>query len=621
MRPGLAIHTVGALLLVAFLPCAAQQLPEQRWHFYGTLGLNLTKTTNTPLQQTPGSEYSTAAGDLRLTANGFLKDPRLLPFTLDFAGERGSNSIDTGGFRDTILSWGVNTIFLPQRPFPLRFYYRKSSFGSRGNAFGEDTDNSALGLDWTLKLPKLPHVNVSFGRFANKFRLVKSLSDVSYRDQDFRIGVEHTWKRWECGITFDKYLSTSNSIGLFSLPGDFQAKSQTLGGRLRRLFWEGKGDFNLDSRFQWRKDRFPTGQSSDTSDTFTNANLRLQHSPKLSSNYFYRLSRMEIRTTVLGGALPGLPGDLIVIQPPAFLTHFAGGRLDYRPAKFLWLFQEIRYYHRRPPDTTFEVSRSVTEALPGASVMKIWHGLELEATYTGHVQLMGTNLGNRTHTLSNEAEGRLGWGDARHVRLLATARYGKLNLVDQLGGFSRDRRLRLEAETSRLHRLVLRFTAEHTSTELLNLSGDTRFDATNLGLHLDHRRISLGIVRTLGEGAGALFPEDVRRRQLITIPLPLGVLFFTPLLDRTTRTTAAFLVLRLRRNLDLSGNWRLERNVFSTSTQRFRQAELLARYRLGKFTFESGFSNYRTEVLAAPRLTGTNINRYLLRVARDFMVF
>ncbi len=619
------IWAVAVLVFASALPGAAQPQEPERWRLLGSLGVNLSKTSQTPLvpvsELARSSDYSTASGDLRLSLGGFVKDPALLPFTVDFTGERGSNSVDIGSFRDTILSWGVNTVFLPERPFPFRFYYRRNQFDARGGAFGQDSDNTSLGLDWSLRLPKLPRFSFGYNRFATDVRVPTSITDTSYRQNLWRVGAEDRWKGWDWGIGFDEYSSGANAVAGFALPTELQDRLRVLGVNIRRSFWDQKAQLLVDNRSQWHRSSLPGDSRTEASDSLTSTNLRVQHTPKLASSYYYTHTRVRLTTEGAVGGLPGVPGQIIFIAPPTFVSHFGGGRVDYRLAESLNLNQEIRYYRITPPLTPSEVRESLTESLSGVNYQKSWRGLELGGSYVGRWQLMGTSLGNTADTFSNNFDGRLGWGDVRRLRLAGTARYSKFNLVDQLGGFTEERRVRLELQTARLRPFRVLFSADRGYLELLNVSGDTKQDVTNLSGQVSHSRLAFSYTRTLGEGAGALLPSLVQLRKRITIPLPLDQLVFTPLLDRTTRSNAISLMIRPISSLDLSGYWRSEFNLLASAELRFRQSDIRARYRLGKFAFEAGFGTFRTEILGPRQPSGLRINRYFLRVARDFQVF
>jgi hypothetical protein len=613
-----------AILFTAALFAAAQQPSREPWHLQGALGMTLSKTSQTSLLPIPGTapsaDYETAAGNLRLSLSGYGKDPQLLPFNLDFEGEHGSNKVDIGGYRDNLLNWGVNTTFLPGRTFPLRFFYRKSQFGARGGSFGQDAYTSTLGVDWSLRQPKLPVLTAGYTRFVNDIRLPTSLFDTSYRQGHAFASAEDTWKKWNWGIGFDNYVNTSNLAGGFVLPVGFTQTLRVAGLRLRRPFWEKRADFRLENRNEWRNDQLPDSTHARSTDNYTSASLHIQHRPKFGSSYFYIFTRVGFGRP--SGIIPGLPSNATLLASPTFDSHFAGGRADYQRTDSIRVFQEIRYQHvTTPASPGSEFRKSLTESLSGASYTKSWKKFKFDGSYTGHVQIMGTNLGNRTNTFSNDVLARVAWGAPGAVRLVGSAYFSKLNLVDQLNGFSDNRRYRLELETRRWHNLQLHLAAERFEIELLNLSGDLNQRGINLTAKVDHQVFTLGYTRTLGSGFGALFPAFVQLHFQVSAPLPLEQLLSTPLLDRSARTNAAYLILRLRHNLNLSANWRTERDVLVASRFGFRQMEGRLRYGLGKFMFDAAFGTYRNDTLAGTEFSGLRTNRYVLRVTRDFRIF
>jgi hypothetical protein len=612
-------------ILLAAMPLAAQAPPSERWHLAGTLGMNLTRTTQTSLfsvpTSSPSASYDTAQGDLRMALNGFLENPELLPFSVNFDGAHGSNTVAAGGYRNNVVDWGINTTFLPARPFPLRFFYNSSHLGTSGDTFGQDSDTSTLGVDWTLRLPRVPLFTVGYTRFTNELRLPTSLFQNSYRQGHFYLSAQDSWKGWEWGLGFDKYSNASNFGNASLLPTDFQEDVKAFGARLRHLFWGQKADFRLDQRDEWLSNLFPGQGISDLTTNYTSTTLHLQHTEKLASSYFYNFSRVQQEGTVSTVLLPGLAPNVTLFVLPTFDSNYAGARLDYRVAPFVGLFQELRYQHVTPVSNQFEFRESLSESLSGANFVKGWRGIDVSASYVGHLQYMGTNRSNDSRSFSNEAQGRAAWGDPRVVRLTGTVAYSKLNLVDQLNGFTEDHRYRLEAETRRWNNAAFRLAVERFTAELLNLSGDVNQRGTNFSAQVEHRRFSLAFTRSLGNGFGALFPAFVQLQFRISSPLPLEQLFFTPLLNRTMRASSAVLVLRLRRNLDLSGNWRTERDLLTASHFEFRQVEGRLRYRLGKFTFDTAIGSYRNTSFAGVNFSGLRTNRYLLRVTRDFRVF
>jgi hypothetical protein len=236
--------------------------------------------------------------------------------------------------------------------------------------------------------------------------------------------------------------------------------------------------------------------------------------------------------------------------------------------------------------------------------------------------VLGTTLGHHPATFSNDLEGRIAWGAPRRVRLVASGVDSRYNLVDELGGFSTTRDLRLQAETTRLIGWHLRGSIERSDLEYLSVGGDIKSDTTNYSVQVQQRRLALSVGHQDLTGAGALFPAIVSAEEWLSTQLPLSELVATPLLNRISHVTTAAATVHVRRQLDVSADYMSERDQLTSSQEKFRTMDVSARYHLGKFGIQAGFGSYRMENATVPMpTTGNSLNRYFVRVTRDFKIF
>lgn len=623
MRKGLG-YAVLIGVLAAALPAMAQIPSGDNWHGSGTVGLDLSRMTQTSILPgsplTPTENYDTAGGDLRLNLNGYIANPLFLPFYVMFNGEHASNSVGPTGYHDTMLGGTFTTTFLPAKPYPLRFFYSKTNFGATGDSFDQTNTSSTLGLEWSLHEPKVPALHAGFTRYGNEVYLPTSLFDTTYHQNHLYFNANDTWKRWVWSAGYDHYNSNSTLPGGFNtsnVSNRFEENLQIVAGQLNRPFWGKKALFHADNRTQWLNQSYPGLGASSTSESNTSTSLHIQHTQKLSSSYFYTFTRV---TSPIGLTPIQSPGVVILI-PPTFYSHYAGGRVNYQATKHIGVFEELRYQHVTPEGDSVEYRESLGESLSGVNVRATWKKIDLTGQYVGHLQLMGTNYGNHTHTFSNEAHGRAAWGDPSAFRLTFFGDYNKFNLVDQINGFTENHRIGAEVQTMWPKGFRWRFTAGRSYVEMLNISGNVEQYGNDLGAQFDQKHFSLGYTHMLTAGAGALFPEPLGPRTMITLPLPIHELVATPLLNRTTRLDAANLVLRLNRNLDLRGELRQERDYLATSDFSFRLLQIRLRYRVGKFTFEGSYGHFINDTISNSLLSGLHTDLYRLRVARDFRLF
>lgn len=614
---------LAALLLLGVVPCVAQLGEPGIWQLKGSAGVSFFSSTDTPVVSplAPGqtSTYDTTLGDVRMDLDGFLKDPKLLLFNLGFDGELGSNSVDQGSYNNKLVGLTGNTVFLPQSSLPLRLFYLDSRYNTTGSFLTSTNDNSQLGAEWLLRFHRLPRVTLSFIQQRNNIRFPTSLTDVGYRQNLGHIGLEDYWRNWHWTAGLDTNNTISRSAGTLFVPSGVKTNSTVPSLNVTRSFWLDRGYFNFTGYGNFQDNTFGGVSAGKSRLLYLIPSLRLQHSKKLSSQYSYSFTQSQF------GGLTGagiLPGNITFLQTPRLNTHAVLGRVDYELRKSVRVFEQVRYFHTTPFSTPREIMSSMTESISGVDFQEAWKSVQVGATYSGTLQAVGTNLHNNATTFSNNFQGRLGWGNAKRIHWVGTALVSKQNYVQQIGAFTNNRVFALEAESTRLKHFRIYGRAERMHIELLNLSGNTKQDSTNFQFQLSNKVWTAGISHGLINGLGALFPASVMQSPFITVPLPVELLIPTPLLNRTGRVTSAFATLRLRRSLELSGNWRKEHDLLAATDQNYSTFEVRALYRIGKVSVEGVLGRYLTEVLPMEgNLTGLRLNRYYIRVSRDFKIF
>jgi hypothetical protein len=97
-------------------------------------------------------------------------------------------------------------------------------------------------------------------------------------------------------------------------------------------------------------------------------------------------------------------------------------------------------------------------------------------------------------------------------------------------------------------------------------------------------------------------------------------LLATPLLDRTTRSKGVMFLGRPRRHLEVAVNWRAEDTQLPESDQTYEVLQADARYHIGKFTLEGGYSRNLNEVTVITGLNGNRLAIWYFRIGRDFKI-
>jgi hypothetical protein len=596
------------------------QEPE-RWKVNGFAGFDLTHTTQGQVNQDRDFSQLFPLGDLRLNSTGFLLDPKFLNITTGFEYQKGANTSERGDLGTGGVNLAVGTAFLPKSYYPLRVSYTRSDHGITGLGADQNTDDNRLDVHWDVLLPHIPHVTLTFQDYSSTVHIPSSFADTSFDNMGGGLSLSDSWKNWRWVGNYA--VQSGNSVGASSLTSNlsFDDLSKVGSFNLYRDFWDNKARLRFDNREVWRNDHLG-GDGITNSDEFTdNVNLDVQLTPKLGLSTGYGFSQIDFASSG-SSANTLLPGSALqVLSLVANTSHTISGRANYRILDWLRFTQDVRTTLSTPTATIAESETAFTESASTIAASHRWRGFDLAGSYTGRYQISDTTLDNTPSAWSNGFDGRIGWGNVKNVRLTGTAQSSRLSLVEQIGGFSDQKRFSAEAETARLKFFLLRAGAEYANVDLLNVSGKVGSKIKTYSIQAENRMATLAFSTSFSDGAGAIFPLGAIDRQFLVIPLPISLLLNTPLLNRSSRANTVTFIARPRRRMDVSVAWRLEDTELATSDQSFNILQANARYHLGKFTLEGGYSRNSNDVTFITGLSGTRLAIWYLRIGRDFKVF
>ncbi|MBZ5527574.1 MAG: hypothetical protein LAN71_06715 [Acidobacteriia bacterium] len=612
-----------ALALLAGAPGHAQYSGYEppRWHVTGFAGISITHTTQSIVGQETETGQLFPVGDFRLNSDGFLLDPRFLHLNAGFDFQKGANTSERGDLSTGGINMALSGVFLPKSHVPLRASYTKSNHGVSGLGLDQTDDNSRLDVQWQVLFPSLPQINASFQEYGSTVHVPISFADRTYKEKAFNLGISDFWKDWHWAGHFSAGQGNSMGASQISLNGPFENSTRAAGFNLNRTFWENKARLQFDNREVWRQDHLGGDGTSDNNEFTNNVNFSVQLTPRLSLDTGYAFTRVGFEGTAFDNTVVPGGGPIQVLSLVSSTANALSGQLGYRPFRGLRLGQEVRSVRSTPAAGVLESRTSFTETASSVSGERRWRGLDLQGSYTGRFQVSGTTLERSPNSWSNSFIGRIGWGDARTVRLTASAQDIRLNLVEQIGGYTASKRVGAEAETHRVKYFRLRGSAEYSLVDLLNLSGNTRSKIVTYSAQAEQRLFTLTFTRSFLDGAGALFPLGLIDRQFLVIPLPISQLLATPLLNRTTRSQSLSAIGRLGRRLDVFFAWRTEDTQLVASDQTYDYLQASARYRLGKFSLEGGYSRNLNDVVVSASPAGNRLAMWYLRFGRDFKIF
>ncbi|HZQ71060.1 MAG TPA: hypothetical protein VFA68_21220 [Terriglobales bacterium] len=617
MKSGNTIRILVTAGLLSLGLCQAQEL--QGWHLRSTIGFDWSRDSFNSISST-FPENSTPAGsiggEVGMDLSGIVMDPKFLTFDSNFNFSH--NAISTGAtdYGDGLLSGGINLSALPGSHYPLEVYYQRSGADTNGDLFGSNTNTAQFRVRETLDFRNVPHIVLAYNQNSNDVKLVTSLTDTSYKQSDVGIQANDRTAGWSWNAGFNVGKFDSTAIGDLALAGDTHQDYRTLDARAYRSLFSGKGVLSSDFYKQHYSFDFPGTGTSLTDSLLLSESLMVQHTEKLSTHYSYSLSRQS----VVNDFTPA-PGGLTVLNLPALNSHTVSTGVDYQWFKPIRVFETVRYDRLSPFSDTFESQTSYLQSSSGVTLQKRFRGFDVNATYAGQFQRLGTNLENFGNTFSSNVDARIGWGDVKKLHVAGTYRYNRLNFVQQLGGFTRYKIAGVEAETTRFWGVRLRGGVEHGSVDILNISGDTSRSYNNVSFALESRRYQFMASRGMEDGAGSIFPNPLIGQFFIATPLPVSQLIGTPLLNRNTTSTNFSFTGRPKNNLQITAFFRKENDLLFSSTQDYRLWEVRGQYNIGRISIDAGVGNIRTTIDQQNNLSGLAINRYWFRIRRTFNFF
>jgi hypothetical protein len=614
---------VAMLAMITGVAARAQSANYEspRWHANGFAGFDLTHTSQEQRGSGDQTDQLFPLGDLRLNSNGFILDPRFLQLSTALDYQRGANSSERGDLSTGGINLAVASSFLPKSHVPFRVSYNRTNHGVSGLGLNQNDDGSRLDVQWNVLYPSLPHFTVSFQKYDNTVHVPSSFADRSYNEMALNTSASDSWKDWRWSANFSQGEgSSTGTASVLGLDSSFENSTRAGGINVTRGFWNNKARLLFENREVWRHDQL-SGDGNNRSSEFTNnANFDVQVTQRVTVNAGYSFSQVDFSGSSFNGVL-GPGGALVQVLSLASSTSNAfSGRVDYRPWDWLRLSQDVRTVRTSPLPGIIESRTSFTDTASTVSAEHRWRNFDAMGSYTGRFQLAGTTLDHTPDSWSNSFSGRLGWGNVQRVHLTAIAQDTRLNLVEQIGGFTDEKRVGLEAETHVIRNYRFRASGEYAEVDLLNVSGDTRSKIVSYSAQADHRLFSLWATVSLLDGAGALFPDGLIDRQFVVVPLPVSQLLGTPLLNRNTHSRSLGLTGRPRRNFDFSMAWRTEDTTLATSRQKFNILQADGRYRLGKFSVEGGYSRNLNDVTNITGLTGNRLAIWYFRIGRDFRI-
>jgi hypothetical protein len=218
------------------------------------------------------------------------------------------------------------------------------------------------------------------------------------------------------------------------------------------------------------------------------------------------------------------------------------------------------------------------------------------------------------------ASGGLSVGNTNRVLVWADANYLHREDVYMANGYANEKAYSAGIEVQLLQSLHFTGSAGFSNFDEITNDGHEVYRRTLYSLGLEHRIASFQFSQSTNVGDRNVFsvPFDQGIGRLFYL-LPVDSLVPDPFGRTWSRFTQGVARFRLVRNLDLEARYIDNDSRFVLAQDiSGRQLEVLATYRLGRFTFRAGALLERLSVESAPDHKRT---QYFARVSRSFRIF
>ncbi len=604
------------------------QVGERPLELSGFAGLGI---EHIGIQDSDGTSVKTSErdlfGELGLTGNGYLYDPRFISFSASALYDGGDVTVDQAGTHNSGLLYSGNVSFLSDRSFPFGIYFSRARLNTGDTLVAPFTDTyTTYGINGQIRKPWLPAISYNVGANDSSNEIINGQTFYS-RSRFADVTATRRVEGWDMRLS-DNYwrLSSDFTSTLDSLNTLSYDAAKSFGDRVHLNLSAFRSSYNLKSNDN-------EGPSSNNSDVFlASANLTWKNTSKLDSYYFADYSRNAINSALLLSESTGAVGLPLAFNPENVTSssETGGAGADYRPTSDITLSSSAAYTNNGLSSqdlaslSVAEQNSVVTSSLTTTSGYDYHHnaklGFEMGAYLIwSHYALAN---GNGESSLGYNWFETLSGGDPRRVR--ASVTYGSsdqanpvfFNLLS-----THDQHVVVKLDSNHFRAISLSALGEYGTTSLSANGYHINLDTYNYQLTGTVRTLSLSAARGRSNSAEALFGSNSILFQSggSTGGVPISGSLLNPQLLSAIDFTRVTALWRATRNLQVESHyWRANYafNFLGATNNTTRQLDVDAQYQFGRFTLIGGYVKADSSVLDFTDRLG----RYFFRVRFPFHI-
>lgn len=554
----------------------------------------------------------------RFDFQSYLFDPDFISYRIQPRFSSGFQDAFTGMSDGSGVA--VETVFLRRRPWPLRFRYSRfqRSLWTTGLSvgYGRTTyrnEDSALGVQWQLLLPKLPKLELNFDR-ADAATAPEAVLGQGF-DSKSRTGSIHARdKRWGWawnGSASIQNLDSHYVIGRTEGPLIVENRN-----RIENAIVMAQRNLRDDLSLMVTANR--TSNRTDFErgifdQSFQSAGAKLDYRP---AGRLQAWAQARQTSTSLESTPIQMPGATPIQLPSAGVRNRmvdGDARFEFAPgAKF---FGRAEYTDVQAPKVEgVQQSGNFVNTGGGVLLARRWKSVTYGGSYYLYTTRSNFVRGSGANIWGHALDSSVSAGDPSRVRISAVVLMSRS--LETVRTF-----LPYVSSSQRIQGTIARTFFRAWTLEVQGAVAQTHYDRQSLrsdfagrdyGASLTGPRTYLGFTRSVGSGNS--YQSAIGILPLLSEgPLPPALI----VIGSSNSFTMANASWNLSRQISIRGVWRGQiQTVGSLLSSRFEQKEATFNWQFRKVRFEAGFLAYRFDF-------GLPIIRrsILFRVTRDFQVF
>ena len=566
-------------------------------------------------------------GEMGLTGNGYLYDPRFISFSGSAIYDGGDITVDQAGTHNSGLLYNGSLSFLPDRSFPFGIYFSRERLNTGDTLVAPFTNiYSTYGINGRIRKTWLPAISYNVGA-NNSANQVVTGQTIDSKTRFADVTATQQVDGWDMRLSDDYWrLSSGFTSELDSLNTLAYDAAKSFGDRVRLNLSAFRSTYDL-------KNLGSEEPSSANSDVLTaSANLTWKNTSKLDSYYFADYSRNAINSELLLAGSTGATSLPLAFNPANTTTsaETGGAGANYHATPDVTLSSSVFY-------TNNGLSSQDIASLSAAEQNSVV--TDSLATTTGfdfhHTAKLGYEMGayliwDRYALASGKSDSALGYnwfdtlsgGNARRVHASVTYRSSDqanpvfFNLVS-----THDQHVIVKLDSNHFRAVSLSALGDYGTTSLSANDYHIHLDTYNYQFTGTLRTLSLSAARGVSNSAEALFGSNSILFQTggSTGAVPISGSLLNPQLLADIDFTRVSALWRASRKLQVEGHyWRANYifNFLGSTNNNTRQFDVDAQYEFGRFTLIGGYIKGDSNALDF----ANRVDRYFFRVRFPFHI-